>query len=50
MRIQKKISPKNLQPDGEEAEKEKFIDSLFDKASNGTTGAIITLLAKSDRG
>ena len=50
MGIQKKISPKNLQTEAEEAEKENFFYSLFDKASNGNTEAMITLLAKSGRG
>jgi hypothetical protein len=50
MAIQKKISPKNLQTEAEEAEKEKFLDSLFDKACSGDTEAMITLLAKSGRG
>ena len=50
MRIQKKISPKNLETEAEEADKENFLDSLFDKASNGDTEAMITLLAKSGRG
>jgi hypothetical protein len=50
MGIQKKNSPKNLQTEAEEAEKEKFLDSLFEKASNGDTEAMITLLAKSGRG
>ena len=48
MGFQKKISPKNLQ--AEETEKENFFDNLFDKASNGDTEAMITLLAKSGRG
>jgi len=50
MGIQKKISPKNLQTEAEEAVKEKFIDSLFDKASGGDTEAMITLLVKAGRG
>jgi hypothetical protein len=50
MGIQKKISPKNLQDEAEEADKENFFDSLFNKASNGDTGAMIALLAKSGRG
>lgn len=50
MRIQKKISPKNLQTEAEEAEKENFFGNLLDKASNGNTEAMITLLAKSGRG
>lgn len=50
MGIQKKISPKNLQAETEEAEKENFLDSLFDKASSGDTEAMITLLARSGRG
>lgn len=50
MRFQKKIPPKNLQIEAEEAEKENFFDSLFDKASIGDTEAMITLLAKSGRG
>jgi hypothetical protein len=50
MRIQKKISPKNLSAEAEEAEKEKFLDGLFDKASSGDTEAMITLLARSGRG
>lgn len=50
MGIQKKISPKNLEAEAEEAEKENFLDSLFNKASNGDTEAMITLLAKSGRG
>jgi hypothetical protein len=50
MGIQKKNSPKNLQNEAEEADKEKKFDSLFGKASNGDTEAMITLLAKSGRG
>jgi hypothetical protein len=50
MGIQKKNSPKNLQTEAEEAEKEKFLDSLFEKASSGDTEAMITFLAKSGRG
>lgn len=50
MKIQKKISPKNLQIEAEEAEKEKFLDSLFEKVSSGDTEAMITLLTKSGRG
>lgn len=50
MSIQKKISPKILQTEAEESEKESFFDSLFDKAFNGETEAMITLLAKSGRG
>ena len=50
MGIQKKISPKILQIEAEEAEKEDFFDSLFDKASNGNTEAMITLLVDSGRG
>ena len=48
--IQKKISPKNLQNEAEEAEKEKIFHFLFDKASSGDTEAMTTLLAKSGRG
>jgi len=50
MGFHKKISPKNLQDEAEEAEKENFFDSLFDKASSGDTEAMITLLSKSGRG
>lgn len=50
MGIQKKISPKNLQTEAEEAEKENLFDSLFGKASSGDTEAMITLLARSGRG
>lgn len=39
-----------MQTEAEEAEKENFFDSLFDKASNGDTEAMITLLAKAGRG
>jgi len=50
MSTQKKISPKILQTEAEEAEKENFFDSLYNKAFNGDTEAMITLLAKSGRG
>jgi hypothetical protein len=50
MGIQKKISPKNLEAEAEEAEKENFLDSLFDKAFSGDTEAMMTILAKSGRG
>ena len=50
MGIQKKISPKILQIEAEEAEKENFFDNLYDKAFKGNTEAMIALLAKSGRG
>jgi hypothetical protein len=50
MSFQKKIPPKNLKTEAEEAEKENLFDSLFGKASSGDTEAMITLLAKSGRG